>query len=88
MIGWALVIFFSPASMPSEVGAVETQRHIDHRLDRFDHPGEDFFPVFFARPQVEIKRLRPGFDLLDGQFLEELGIFRGCSASLTFSEMM
>ena len=76
MIGWALVIFLQPGLNPQDIGAVKTERHIDHGFNDLGHPGEDFLPVLFARAEIEIERLRAGFHLANGQILKELRVFR------------
>jgi len=57
-----------------QVGAVEAEGNIDHGFDRLDDPGEDLGAVLLARAEVEVQRLRPGFNLPDGQLLEEAGV--------------
>jgi hypothetical protein len=37
-------------------------------------PWKYFFAIFLARPQVQIKRLRPRINLLDSQLLKKPGI--------------
>ena len=41
-----------------------------HLLHHLDHPGEDFFPILFARTEVEIDCVGPFFDLASGELTD------------------